>query len=266
MWTEKADSGCLVVMAKTSKGHIRQLPSGSFRVKVYAGTDPVTGYARLLRQTCSDEVLAAAKRTAPQLVSKQQARGRRAHRSQHRAARRRGNHAHRGHHRAGRPGRVGREPHDGRVRPAVDHVHRPAGHRADRLDQRSPGACSTRASPIPTRPSHPSRTAATANSKQMRNAVFTALEIRDEADVLQSADAQAHHDQPGTAGARDLAAQLAAERQRLEAATPDTSNGPPAPTHQAKRRESPRRTPQARTGPAPWRSAGAAQRRTSDHG
>ena len=35
----------------TSKGHIQQLPSGSFRVKVYAGTDPVTGKQRLLRQT-----------------------------------------------------------------------------------------------------------------------------------------------------------------------------------------------------------------------
>ncbi len=47
-------------MAKTSKGHIQQLPSGSFRVKVYAGTDPVTGKARLLRQTCPDEAAAYA--------------------------------------------------------------------------------------------------------------------------------------------------------------------------------------------------------------
>ena len=47
-------------MAKTSKGHIQQLPSGSFRVKVYAGTDPVTGKERLLRQTCSDEAAAYA--------------------------------------------------------------------------------------------------------------------------------------------------------------------------------------------------------------
>ena len=47
-------------MAKTSKGHIQQLPSGSFRVKVYAGTDPVTGKARLLRQTCPDEASAYA--------------------------------------------------------------------------------------------------------------------------------------------------------------------------------------------------------------
>ena len=47
-------------MAKTSKGHVQQLPSGSFRVKVYAGTDPVTGKARLLRQTCPDEAAAHA--------------------------------------------------------------------------------------------------------------------------------------------------------------------------------------------------------------
>ncbi len=47
-------------MAKTSKGHIQRLPSGSFRVKVYAGTDPVTGKARLLRQTCPDEAAAHA--------------------------------------------------------------------------------------------------------------------------------------------------------------------------------------------------------------
>jgi len=45
-------------MAKSSKGHIQQLPSGSFRVKVYAGTDPVTGKQRLLRQTCPDEASA----------------------------------------------------------------------------------------------------------------------------------------------------------------------------------------------------------------
>ena len=60
MWTEKASSGNRVVMARTSKGHIQQLPSGSFRVKVYAGTDPVTGKARLLRQTCPDEASAYA--------------------------------------------------------------------------------------------------------------------------------------------------------------------------------------------------------------
>src|ERR1017187_8258520 len=47
-------------MAKTSKGHIQRLPSGSFLVKVYAGTDPVTGKERLLRQTCPDEAAAHA--------------------------------------------------------------------------------------------------------------------------------------------------------------------------------------------------------------
>src|SRR5262245_46881977 len=46
-------------MAKTSKGHIQRLPSGSFRVKVYAGTDPVTGKQRPRRETCPDEAAAA---------------------------------------------------------------------------------------------------------------------------------------------------------------------------------------------------------------
>jgi integrase len=47
-------------MAKTARGHIEQLPSGSFRVHVYAGTDPVTGKPRRLKQTCPDEASAAA--------------------------------------------------------------------------------------------------------------------------------------------------------------------------------------------------------------
>jgi hypothetical protein len=47
-------------MATTAKGHIEQLPSGSYRVKVYAGTDPVTGRERRLRETCPDEPSAAA--------------------------------------------------------------------------------------------------------------------------------------------------------------------------------------------------------------
>jgi hypothetical protein len=46
-------------MAKTARGHIQRLPSGSLRVKVYAGTDPVTGKPRLLRETCRDEASAA---------------------------------------------------------------------------------------------------------------------------------------------------------------------------------------------------------------
>ena len=45
-------------MAITSSGHIEQLPSGSFRVKVYAGKDPLTGREIRLRKTCKAEVAA----------------------------------------------------------------------------------------------------------------------------------------------------------------------------------------------------------------
>jgi hypothetical protein len=47
-------------MATTARGHIEQLPSGSFWVHGYAGTDPVTGKPRRLKQTCPDEASAAA--------------------------------------------------------------------------------------------------------------------------------------------------------------------------------------------------------------
>jgi len=47
-------------MANTVRGHIEQLPSGSFRVHVYAGTDPVTSRPRRLKETCPDEPAAAA--------------------------------------------------------------------------------------------------------------------------------------------------------------------------------------------------------------
>ena len=47
-------------MATTARGHIEKLPSGSFRVHVYAGIDPVTGKPRRLKQTCPDETSAAA--------------------------------------------------------------------------------------------------------------------------------------------------------------------------------------------------------------
>ena len=47
-------------MANTVRRHIEQLPSGSFRVHVYAGTDPVTGRPRRLQETCPDEAAAAA--------------------------------------------------------------------------------------------------------------------------------------------------------------------------------------------------------------
>jgi integrase len=47
-------------MAKTRSGYIQRLPSGAFRVSVYAGTDPVTGKQRRLRETCPDEAAATA--------------------------------------------------------------------------------------------------------------------------------------------------------------------------------------------------------------
>jgi integrase len=47
-------------MAVTAKGHIEHLPSGSFRVHVCAGTDPVTGKVRRLKETCPAEASAAA--------------------------------------------------------------------------------------------------------------------------------------------------------------------------------------------------------------
>jgi hypothetical protein len=43
-------------MATTAKGHTERLPSGSYRVTVYAGTDPVTGKERrLLRDMTPDD-------------------------------------------------------------------------------------------------------------------------------------------------------------------------------------------------------------------
>jgi hypothetical protein len=45
----------VVVMARGPAGHIERLPSGSWRVKVYAGTDPLTGREIRLRKTCKTE-------------------------------------------------------------------------------------------------------------------------------------------------------------------------------------------------------------------
>jgi integrase len=45
-------------MGKRSPGHIEQLPSGSWRVKVYGGTDPLTVREIRLRKTCKTERVA----------------------------------------------------------------------------------------------------------------------------------------------------------------------------------------------------------------
>jgi integrase len=42
-------------MSRVARGHIEQLPSGSFRVDVYAGTDPLTRRAIRLRSTVKTE-------------------------------------------------------------------------------------------------------------------------------------------------------------------------------------------------------------------
>jgi integrase len=41
------------------RGHIRQLPSGSFQAIVYAGTDPLTGKPHRLRETARTYAAAA---------------------------------------------------------------------------------------------------------------------------------------------------------------------------------------------------------------
>ena len=56
-------------MANTVRGHIEQLPSGSFRVHVYAGTDPVTGRARRLREPAPTRRPLAATRTDPVMLA-----------------------------------------------------------------------------------------------------------------------------------------------------------------------------------------------------
>jgi integrase len=38
-------------MTRAAKGHVEQLPSGSFRVSVYAGVDPLTRQQIRLRST-----------------------------------------------------------------------------------------------------------------------------------------------------------------------------------------------------------------------
>ena len=42
-------------MRSTPSGHIEQLPSGSWRAKVYAGKDPITGHEIRFRKTCKTE-------------------------------------------------------------------------------------------------------------------------------------------------------------------------------------------------------------------
>ena len=43
-------------MPRAAKGHIEQLPSGSFRVSVYGGIDPITRQEIRLRSTVKDQL------------------------------------------------------------------------------------------------------------------------------------------------------------------------------------------------------------------
>src|SRR6266581_1652290 len=45
-------------MPRVAKGHIEQLPSGSFRAVVYAGTDPITRRPLYLKSTARTEEFA----------------------------------------------------------------------------------------------------------------------------------------------------------------------------------------------------------------
>jgi len=98
-------------------------------------------YCTLAHLDTEQQILNAATRAMPQLVSHEQARAA-AERTGLTAGQRDAHHAHcyHGHDRAGGRGRGGQDPHRGRVRPAVDLVHRPAGDRPDHLDQRRSGA------------------------------------------------------------------------------------------------------------------------------
>jgi integrase len=58
-WNQVGVLGYRRVVAMTAKGHIESLPSGSYRVHVYLGIDPVTGRRRYLRRTVSTEARAA---------------------------------------------------------------------------------------------------------------------------------------------------------------------------------------------------------------
>src|SRR5215471_16654033 len=54
-WHDDVPPGYRAVMARARSGYVQQLPSGAFRVSVYAGTDPLTGRQVRLRRTCRTE-------------------------------------------------------------------------------------------------------------------------------------------------------------------------------------------------------------------
>jgi DNA-binding transcriptional regulator YhcF (GntR family) len=55
LWTDISPAVYRHPMASAPSGHIEQLPSGSWRAKVYAGIDPLTRREIRLRETCKTE-------------------------------------------------------------------------------------------------------------------------------------------------------------------------------------------------------------------
>src|ERR1700751_5807454 len=55
-WTDVGASMYAAAMTHAPSGHIEQLPSGSWRAKVYAGKDPLTGREIRFRKTRKTEV------------------------------------------------------------------------------------------------------------------------------------------------------------------------------------------------------------------
>jgi hypothetical protein len=54
-WNQLLDPGHHAAMPKAAKGHIEQLPSGSFRVVVFAGYDPATRRRLYFKSTVKTE-------------------------------------------------------------------------------------------------------------------------------------------------------------------------------------------------------------------
>src|ERR1700753_559223 len=57
-WNQGTFPAYSLAMSVTPSGHIEELPSGSFRVNVYVGTDPITRKRVYLRETAKDPVQA----------------------------------------------------------------------------------------------------------------------------------------------------------------------------------------------------------------
>jgi hypothetical protein len=54
-WTDVGGPMYPAAVPHTPSGHIEQLPSGSWRARVYAGKDPLTGREIRFRKTCKTE-------------------------------------------------------------------------------------------------------------------------------------------------------------------------------------------------------------------